>query len=66
MRCGKNIVQWGRLQITIWCMLDIQGHTYTHNMQYLLVFHCSSGSKYAPERYVTRTLAVLLQDEITI
>jgi hypothetical protein len=34
-------------------------------MQYLLLFHCNSGSKYAPECYILRTMPVLLQDEIT-
>ena len=66
----KTTIQWGRPQTRIWCMriacwIYKVRHTHTHNMPYLLLFHCNSGSKLAPENYVIRTLPFLLQDEIT-
>ena len=59
----KNIVDPGRPQMTIWrmriaCWMPKAG-THTHNMQYLLVFHCNNGCTNVPQCYVTRTLPVL-------
>jgi len=35
--------------------------THTHNMQYLLLFHCNSGRTNAPECYVIRAMPGLFQ-----
>ena len=56
----KNIVDPDGPQMTIWRMRIARwmpkAATHTHNMQYLLVFHCNNGWTNATQRYVTRTL----------
>ena len=51
----KNIVERDRPQMTKWRMrivCCIRKATNTHNMYYLLPFHCNSGYRNAPHRYV--------------
>jgi hypothetical protein len=57
----KNVVERGRPQMTIWRMCNalwIPKATNTHNIEYILLFHCSSGCKNAPNCYVICTLPV--------
>ena len=51
--------------MTIWlmriaCWIPKATNTHTQNMYYLLNFHCNNGCTMAPQRYVLRTLTVLL------
>jgi hypothetical protein len=39
----KNIVEPEGLQMTICITRNILGYKHTHNMNYLLLFHCNSG-----------------------
>jgi hypothetical protein len=43
------------------CMLDNYGYqSYTHNMQFLLLFYGNNGYANAPQKYVLHTLFILL------
>ena len=49
----KSIVEPGRSQMTIWHMhipcWALRLQTHTHNMKYLLLFHCNSSCAQVPQ-----------------
>ena len=49
-----------RMRFTWWITKTTHLQTYTRVMKYFLLFHCNNGCKNAPQRYVIRTLLVLL------
>jgi hypothetical protein len=67
-KCGKNIVDWGRPQITIWGMrilfwITKATNTHTQFVLYLSLFCSNIGCMKSTHRYFTRTLPVLLVNQ---
>jgi hypothetical protein len=58
----KNVAEWGRPQMTIWCMHKACGITETTETWSLYVmhilFHCNNSCTKAPQNYVICTLPV--------
>jgi L-asparagine transporter-like permease len=60
----KMIVEWGRTQMTVWCMhiacwIPKVTNTHTQVVKYSLLFHCNNGCTNAPQCYFIHTLPVL-------
>ena len=59
----ENTVERGRPQMAIWRMRSacwVPKATNTHSQYVILPSHCNGGCTNAPQRYVARTLPVLL------
>jgi hypothetical protein len=54
-RAGQSEIR--DMHIACWIL---KATTHSHNIQYLLLFHCNNGCMNAPQNYVIRTLSVLL------
>jgi len=64
-QCEKNIVEWGRSQMTIWrmrvaCWITKATNTHAQVVKYFMFFHYNIGCTKSPQCHVIHKLPVLL------